>query len=203
MENRLRLKTKDDSTDFRLITNSFDNNKSLQENFMNYLAIFHKDYEKMYRILGENKIVLYFDIYCNDYQLKRKIINIHKKSPKLFSKNQESLLIIKNGTIRINQDSLINIKTKQFILEIISSIKPDSDLTIFGSLTNIIEIKMIIYFDFFYRKVILRCNKPILIILLLFELSQELEIKNINIINPENNLEIVNKLLYKTIEKLI
>jgi len=202
MENRLGLISKDDNTNFRLITDLFDNSKSLRDNFKDCLAIFHKDYEKMYHILGENKIILYFDIYCNDYQLERKVIDIRKKSAKLFNENKEALLIIQNNIIKINQDNLINIKTKEFILEIISSINPYYDLTIFDSLTNIIEIKMIIYFDNFYKKLILRCNKPILLTLLLLELSQELEIKNISISNPENNLNITNELLYKTIERL-
>lgn len=181
MKSRLGLITKNDNINFRLITNLFDNNKSFRDNTAGIIN--HEYFKEIYYVLGENKKVFYIYRFAENKDLQGQINDINK---------------ILHERLRIKENGLL----KQFLTKTNLSINLINDLKFFTILTNIVEIKTKVNFRNNDENIVLRCNKPLHLVILLFELYQKLEIKNISITNPYNNSDEVNQLLYETIKSL-
>jgi hypothetical protein len=179
METRLGLKTKNVDTNYKLITNLLDNNRSLSDNMglmiKNYKCRYFK---QVYDILGENKKHSYYRKDIENKYLGKTINDIHRDIFRPFFKTQydfkEWNKFIKETDPRYN----------------------------FKGLTDIMEIKITVNFEDNDEIITIKCNGPNKLMILLFEFSRRLRFKTISISGIENNSDILNKLLYKIIEKL-
>lgn len=186
MEVRLGLKTKNVNTNFKLITNILDNNKSLSDN----MGLMMKNYSiryfnQVYDILGENKKYGYFRRYIENKNLGKVVNTIHRK---IFRPPFETQYDFKEWN--------------RFFRETILLVDLQYDFEYLKRMTDIMKVKITVNFEDNDEIITIKCNKPNKLIILLFELSQRLQIKTISISNTENNPDMLNKLIYKIIERL-
>lgn len=185
MEMRLELKTKNNDTNFRLITNMLDNNRSLSDNLHFYLFPNNKHFQQVYNILGENKKYGYLLKRVENKNLERVINAIYKN---IFRPPHEAQYNFKEWKIFLKQT-----------IELIGAKYIYSD---FNKLTDIMKIKIIVNYQDNDECITIKCNKPSKLMILLFELSQRLQIKTIDISGIENNPDSLNLLFCKIIERL-
>jgi len=186
MENRLGLKTKNNATNFKLIINLLDNNQPLSDNMSTLL--YHKHSEEIYDVLAENKKYGFFRKQIKNKNLERIVDRIRKNIFNSFYEKEYDFDVwdrfYKETTLMVDQQP--NLDFFKYMRE----------------LTEIMEVNIVVHFQNNDENILIKWNNPKKIMRLLFELSRQLQIKNINISNTENNQNIINKLLYKVIERL-
>jgi len=184
---RLGLKTKNNDTNFRFITNTLDNNKSLSYNIESMMSNYSREYfNQVYDILGENKKYGYYRRFIENKNLGKVVNTISRKIFRPFFDTQYDFK-----------------EWKKFLKETILFIDTKYDCNNLNQMTDIMEVKIIVNFEDNDEIITIKCNKPGKLLMLLFEFSQRLQIKNISISNTENNPDILNKLIYKIIERLL
>ncbi len=181
MDTRLGLTARNIDTNFRLITNSLDNNKSLSDNLY-YIIRNKKHFQQIYDVLGENKKYGYMRRHIENTNLERTVNILYKN------------IFRQPGVTQYDFTEWIKFRKETIML-----VDPRYD---FKGLTDILEVKISVNFQDNDENITIKCNNPNKLMCLLFELSKQLQIKTIRISNTENNSDVLNKLLYKIIEKL-
>lgn len=184
MENKLALKS--NNTDFRFITNILDNNKSFSDNLYTTKITYGASYaQQLYDVLGENRKYGYLLNHIENKNLEQTVIRIYRN---LYKRPYEEQYDFKEWKI--------------FIKQTIEFLGTNYSYVNFNRLTDIMEIKIVVNYQNNNEPIIIKCNKPSKIMVLLFELSRQLDIKSINISCIENNSKTLNMLLYKIVEQL-
>lgn len=186
METRLGLKTKNIDTNFRFITNTLDNDKSLSYNIRFIIPNYSRKYfNQVCDILGENKKYGYYRRYIENKCLGKAVNAVHRKIFRPFLETQYDFK-----------------EWKKFLKETILLINPQYDCNNLNQMTDIMKVKITVNFEDNDEVITIKCNKPNRLLIILFELSQSFQIKNVSISYTENNSDILNKLIYKIIERL-
>lgn len=188
MGTRLGLTTKNVDTNFKSITNLLDNSKSLSDN-MYYIMLNRgcKYFQQVYDLLGENKKYGYFYKNIKNENLKRTVDTLYKN---IFRSPRKTQYDFKEFKLFVRETILLIDKEYNF------------KYSYFNQLTDIIRVEIVVNFQDNDENIFIQCNKPSKLITLLFELSRKLDIKTISITNNENVTSMINKLLYKIIERL-
>ncbi len=164
MENKIGLKT-DNIIDFRCITNLFDNNQSLSENVRHVLH--HRYKQQIFDLLAENQKYGYFFKQIENKNLENTFNIIYKtifRSPGQPKYDLTAFNIFYNELLK-----------NEFTYHYMNCIN------------TLIKVNITVYFEG-EEDIIIKCNRPMKLMILLYELSKVLSIKKINISNTENNL---------------
>ena len=165
MENKIGLKS-DNILNYRCITNLFDNNQSLSENVCHILH--HRYRQQIFDLLAENQIYGYFFKQIENKNLENTFNTIYKN---IFRPPNQPKYDLTAFNIFYNQLKTNNQFTYVYI----------------NCITTLIKVKITVYFEG-EEDIIIKCNRPMKLMILLYELSRVLSIKKISISNTDNHL---------------
>ena len=185
MEARLGLKTKNMDTNFRFITNVLDNSKSLSDNMYCIMRSHHKHSQEVYELLAENRRYGYLRKYIENKNLEILVIALCRNIFRPPFKPQYDFT-----------------EWREFLKESITNLPSDFKESYLKNRTDIMEVKLTVNFNNNNETIMIKCNSPFKLMMLLFEFSRKLQVKTISISGTENNPDILNKWLYKAIERL-